>query len=164
MGQKIISCSMPWNSLPSVFLPSALRAACWQLVWHVCHSHSFTLNCFGAWHFIPIKGSAALLFSLCCRSILIDHSLMRLSDLRCLEWNFRTWNIQYCTWTVHAVVKSGAAQQHSYWRRYCTHTGVTCRPMTDHLCLQHACPCKRQHVSGCLTVIQVKFTAFTVTD
>ena len=27
----------------------------------------------GGWHFIPIKGLAAMLFSLCCHAILIDH-------------------------------------------------------------------------------------------
>ena len=39
----------------SVFLPSALRVARWQFVRHVCHSHTFTLNCSGVWYFIPFK-------------------------------------------------------------------------------------------------------------
>ena len=52
----------------SVFLPSALRVARWWLVWHVCHSHSCALNCFGVWHFFYIKDWAAALFSLCCRT------------------------------------------------------------------------------------------------
>ena len=74
-------CHMPkstgcyWHFMPSAFLPSVLEATCWQLVWHVCHSHSFTLNCFGVWHFIPIKGWAAMPFWLCCCAILVDHRL-----------------------------------------------------------------------------------------
>ena len=52
-GEKIMPCRTPkstgwyWNFLSSVFLHATPRATRWWLVWHVCHSHTFALNCFG---------------------------------------------------------------------------------------------------------------------
>ena len=111
--EKLMLCHMPksigWyeNFLLSVFLPAALRAACWQLVWHVCQA-SFTLNCIKVWHLIHIKGCAATLFSLCCNAIL-DHRLMWLSDsaLRCVEWNFGSEKYR----TVHAYMYSAGCSK-----------------------------------------------------
>ena len=86
-------------SLPALCPKTAQRAACWQLVWHICHYHSFTLDSLRMWHFIPIKGWAASLFSLFWRANLVDHRLMQLSDgaFQCVVWNFGQWKVRYST-------------------------------------------------------------------
>ena len=68
--------------------------------------------------FIPIKGWAAALFSLCSSAILIDHRLMQLSQcmVQCTVKFCTVKNtVQYMlACTLHAEVKSRVVQQHPY--------------------------------------------------
>ena len=104
------------------------------------------------------SGWAAALFLLCCRATFVDNRLTWLSDgaLRWVDWNFGRWKGQYmCTYPVHALVKSGAVQQHPFWRTYCACTVVTYRPIINYTGNMHL------HTKY---VIRVKFIALTVTD
>ena len=107
--------------LPIFSLQSACPLPCRQPACLTCSSSP-------RFYTEPFWGVA--LFSLCCRTILIDQRLMRLSNgaLCCVEWHFGKWKAQcMCMWTVHALIKSREVQQHPYWRTYRTCTVVTCR-------------------------------------
>ena len=143
------STSWCWNFLPSVLLPSALRAAFGWLVWHVCHSHSFTLKCFGVWHFIPVEGwAAATLFFHYSRFTATLFSLTTdWCDFQTVLCSLNFWKVkstvQYmCNCTVHAVVKFRAVLQHPCWRTYSTCTAITWRPVTIYANNYNACTCK----------------------
>ena len=90
-----------------------LETACLRFDLYVRHSHIFTMNCFGVWRFIPMKRCAAALFSLCCRAILIDHRLVRLSGcalrfvvIHPLWWNFKKWKF----WIAHRSSQVGLGE------------------------------------------------------
>ena len=103
----------------SVCQPSALRAACWWLVWHVCLSHSSLLNCFGVWQFVPIKSWATTYsyFVAALNSCWPQTDAILRCALPCVEWNFRKWRVQYmCPCTVHDSQTCTAMCRVKFWK------------------------------------------------